>query len=353
MSYRVMRLRKYYDALKTQKPFFKTSLRQKAKILGNISVFFRSNKSLVLKHKPITAQIEPTSLCNLRCEMCIRDKIGVPIGSMKFEDFKKILDKLDCLFKIHLSGQGESFLNKELFRMIEYANERGALVNINTNAMLFSSELIEKICGVEIGELAVSLESTKKEAYEAIRKGAKFDTVMSNIQELNSKLKEKKKSTIVSFAVTILKDNVEEIPEFVKLAEKTGVKKVIFQTLQNKEDYISKYSKEAKQQAVSNLRESIKGKINEAKQIAKKGKISVIFDEEKSRGCLWPWRGIYINWEGNVTACCKILDYRKPVMGNLLKQDFWDVWNGKEYQMFRVMLRERKAPMPCVGCEMV
>ena len=94
-------------------------------------------------------------------------------------------------------------------------------------------------------------------------------------------------------------------------------------------------------------------KLGEAKTLAKKYNINLIFDEKKSNGCIWPWRMIYIGWDGYVTVCCKILDYKKPEIGNLLKEDFWKIWNSKHYQMFRRMLRQRKAPYPCKGCNMV
>ena len=93
--------------------------------------------------------------------------------------------------------------------------------------------------------------------------------------------------------------------------------------------------------------------MREVKEIAKKEDISVIFDEEKSSGCLWPWRMMYVTWNGYVTPCCKILDYRNPLMGNLLEENFWKIWNSKKYQMFRKMLRKREPPKYCVGCNMV
>lgn len=348
-----MRLNKYYDAIRTNKPFFKTSLKQKIKILKNILIFFIDKRKLIIRNKPIIAQIEPTSLCNLKCEMCIRDKIGISMGNMTLENFKKILEKLDCLFKIHLSGQGEPFLNKDFFKMVKCANDRGIIVNTNTNATLLNDNVIKKICNVEIGEIAISIESTKKDIYEKIRKGAKFDKVIENVKNLNEKIREKNKKTIVSFAVTILKDNIDEIENFVRLTKIIGIKKIIFQIIQEKEDYVSKYNKNAKKQITSKLKTLIKQKMKEAKKIAKKNNIILIFDEEKSKGCIWPWRSIYITWNGYVTPCCKILDYKKPYMGNILKEDFWKIWNGKEYQMFRKLLKERKAPLPCRGCNMV
>ena len=350
-----MRLRKYHDVIKTNRPFFKSPLKQKIKISYNIFKFWKNNlkKPLILSNKPVVAQIEPTSMCNLKCAMCIRDKIGVPIGTMSFENFKKILIQLDSLFKIHLSGQGEAFLNKELFKMVNYANKRGIVVNLNTNATLFSEEVIKKICDVEIGEIAISIESTKKKEYEQIRKGANFYKVMESIKKLNYYLKKNKKRTIVSFAVTILKENIEELPEFIKFSNNLGIKKIIVQTIQEKEDYIKNYNEDAKKNTTSNYKKKLGAKINESKKIAKEKKIEFIFDEEKSKGCIWPWRSIYITWNGNVTPCCKILDYKKDGMGNLFTDNFWKIWNGKKYQIFRKLLRKRQAPLPCRGCNMV
>ena len=349
-----MRLTKYYDALRTNTPFFKTSSKQKARILFNILKFFIDKGKFVIRNRPVVAQIEPNSTCNLKCEMCIREKIGVPIGTMNFEDFKKILEKLDCLFKIHLSGQGEPFLNKDFFKMVEYANQRGILVNTNTNATLLDEEAIRKICDVDMGEIGISIESPEEKTYEKIRKGAKFEELMRNIKNLTKKIKEENKKTIVSFAITILKENVDDIPKFVKLAERVGIKKIVFQTMQNKEDYLSKYSAKTRKQGVFDLAGKIEEKMEEAIKIAKEKGIILIFDEGKSStGCVWPWRSIYISWNGFVTACCKILDYRTPYLGNILKEDLWKVWNGDEYQKFRRLLKDRKAPLPCRGCSMV
>jgi radical SAM protein with 4Fe4S-binding SPASM domain len=352
MGYGLMRFKKYYVALKTNKPLLKTTFAQKSKIILNIIKFFMSYGNPVLKNKPVVAQIEATSHCNLKCKMCIRDKMGIPIGNMSFEDFKIILNKMDSLFKIHLQGQGESFLNPELFKMIRYANKRGVLIMLNTNGTILTPKIIEEICNVEIGGITVSIDSVKKENYEKIRIGANFEKVLNNVKSLTTRLKERKKGTVVSLATVILRDNLNELPYFVHLASKLGAKRILFQTIQGKKDYVDKYDAMTKKQ-VNLTKENLKDKIEETKRLAKKEGINVVFDQEKSTGCVWPWRSIYITWNGYVTPCCKILDYRKPLFGNLLKEDFWKIWNGKDYQTYRKLLIKRKAPLNCLGCNNV
>src|SRR3989344_4960357 len=182
MNYRLMRFRKYYDAMRTNKSFMHAPLKQQFKILLNALRFLRNYRKrfLMINNKPVTAQIEPTSKCNLRCKFCVREKMGVPFGTMSFENFRKILDKLDCLFKINLSGQGELFLNPELFNMIHYANKRGILINISSNGTLLTKEIIDKICRVDIGEIGISVDSTKKEKYEKLRINADFNKLLEN-----------------------------------------------------------------------------------------------------------------------------------------------------------------------------
>jgi radical SAM protein with 4Fe4S-binding SPASM domain len=351
-----MRLAKYYDTIKTNRPFFKAPLKQKYKITLNVVRFLKNNlkKPLTINNSPITAQIEPTSLCNLKCKMCIREKENVPLGEMSFENFKKIMENLGPLYKVGIAGQGELFLNKDIFKMIDYATKKGSLVHIVSNGTLLTKEIINKICESEIGEIDISLDSVHKKKYEKIRVGANFDEVCENIKNLASELKKKKKGTIVAISTVVFKDNMEEIPEFVKLAKELGVNKIAFQTLQAKENYFKAYDKEMKGQIVRGNEEELRKKIEEAKKIAKEKGMRLIFDEIKSPGCLWPWRGIYVNWKGDVTVCCKVIDYKNPKLGNLLEEDFWKIWNSRNYQIFRQQIRQKKVPFDCCkGCNMI
>lgn len=355
VDYKLMRFRKYYDAIRTNKSFIKASLKDKYNIISNVLKFFNisQEKPLVIKNKPVTAQIEPTAECNLKCKFCVRYSGKVPIGRMSLENFKKIIDKLEGLYKLGISGQGELFIHPEVFDMIKYANDKGILVNINSNGTLITKDVIEKLCKLDIGEIGISVDSTKKEKYEKVRIGANHNKLLENIKNLTDELKKRKKESIVTISPIIFKNNIDEIPEFVNLAEKLGVKKVAFQTLQTKENYLKSYSKEMKSQVIKEEIEKLKEKMKEGKKLADEKGITIIFDEEESPGCVWPWRGIYIAWDGEITPCCKIVETKEYSMGNILKQNFWDVWNGEKYQNLRRLLRERKPYFACRGCNRI
>jgi MoaA/NifB/PqqE/SkfB family radical SAM enzyme len=77
---------------------------------------------------PLHLDIEVTSYCNLLCPMCPRTH-RVQQGKwenrmMKFSTFQKIIDEgaAKGLKAINLNNFGESLYNKEIVKMISYAN---------------------------------------------------------------------------------------------------------------------------------------------------------------------------------------------------------------------------------------
>ena len=67
---------------------------------------------------------------------------------MTFERFKEILAYFPKKYSTHITitAEGEPFLNKDIFKMIEYAKkERNLFVNSSTNGVLLTDDQIGKI----------------------------------------------------------------------------------------------------------------------------------------------------------------------------------------------------------------
>ena len=79
---------------------------------------------------PYALMIEPSDLCNLNCSICYTQKIKRKRNHnfLSFNEFKKIIDnaKNYCVY-INLWIAGEPLLNKELERMISYANKKNII----------------------------------------------------------------------------------------------------------------------------------------------------------------------------------------------------------------------------------
>jgi radical SAM protein with 4Fe4S-binding SPASM domain len=53
--------------------------------------------------------------------------------------------------------------------------------------------------------------------------------------------------------------------------------------------------------------------------------------------CFYPWSYILIKASGDIQSCPAVFGPdRKPVMGNILKQDFETIWMGEPFRKFRI-----------------
>ncbi|MFH1455572.1 MAG: radical SAM protein [archaeon] len=338
-----MRIKRYSTILqKYIKLTKKRSLPKNVQISSNLANYFTAKKKTYCKNKPISAQIEPTLRCNLRCKMCFRDKFAC--GDMSFEQYKEVLNKLNKVVKLHLQGLGEPFLHKDIFKMIDYAANKGIIVTATSNGTMFSPKIIEQLKHSKLSELGISVDSTKKELYESIRIGANFDKVKQNIKNLT-----KATTNIDIFlAVVILKENMEDIPNFVDFAKSLGIKKIIFQAVQSKEDFVENYEKDFNSLVVED-KKLIRSLIGKAKNRGKNLGVNVVYDETVIK-CVWPWRNIYVTWQGEVTPCCMVVDPKELKLGNILKQPFNKIWNGEKYRYLRYALLNYKPVKSCEGC---
>jgi hypothetical protein len=92
---------------------------------------------------PPILQIEPTNMCNLRCLTCATgtELMRRPEALMSFEMYRNIIDQVKnyvCLLVFW--SWGEPFINKDAFRMIRYAKDRGILVHTSTNGHFFATK---------------------------------------------------------------------------------------------------------------------------------------------------------------------------------------------------------------------
>ena len=72
------------------------------------------------------------------------------------------------------------------------------------------------------------------------------------------------------------------------------------------------------------------------------GKASSKSSTEKNiNPCIWPWSGIVINWDGNVSPCC-IVDDPESDFNNIKNVEISKIWNSEEYISSRSEFGDRK-----------
>ncbi|MBI4680528.1 MAG: radical SAM protein [Nitrospirae bacterium] len=140
---------------------------------------------------PLFIDVEVTSACNLKCPFCATTFRGdiIKKGFMSFELCKKIIDEgaNNNLYGVKFNIRGEPLLHPRIHEFVKYAKDKGLIdVYFNTNAMLLNEETSQKLIDGGLDRLSISFEGYTKEVYEKYRVGAVFETVLTNIERMQS-----------------------------------------------------------------------------------------------------------------------------------------------------------------------
>ncbi len=280
---------------------------------------------------PLHLDIEVTSYCNLACPMCPRTH-RVALGKwknkmMKFETFKKIIDEgtEKGLKAINLNNFGESFFNKKLVEMIEYAKSKGVLdVMLHTNGTVMDEILAERIINSGLDRIIFSLDSITKEIYEKIRIGAKFEDTIKNVK-MFYKVREKmcKYKPVIRVSMVRMKENDHEANKFEKFWGPYA-DEVTYTDYRNQDglDTADRYTKFKK--------------------------------ENKSYSCPALWQRLTVNATGEVTACCRDAG-KRLTLGKIDEKNksLTNIWNGDKLKESRIMHENKQAYLidACNGCD--
>lgn len=302
--------------------------------------------------QPFRLYIEPTTRCNLECQMCYFPTSERPKQDLSFNNFLKILDHFPYLQDLQLQGIGEPLLNPDIFRMIKYAKTRRIRVGSFTNAALINPDMSEKIASSGLDWLNLSLDGANSNTYEIIRKGARFEEVIKNIKNL-TEIK-RRKNIQISIWFTAMKTNVLELPAIIGLAKRLGIKKVVAQGIHFwGSDFCRDYlKKDSLLEDIDLARKTFIQATKEARRLKVKLDFRPrYFKKRTKRICRWPWVSCFITVEGFVTPCCvqgsdpEIINF-----GNIFEKDFAEMWNGPQYQDFRRRLKNKHLPEICRDC---
>jgi radical SAM protein with 4Fe4S-binding SPASM domain len=269
---------------------------------------------------PVHVTIEPTNACQLRCPVC-ETGAGIlrrPKGVMSLDAFKAVMAKLggqvDTLL---LYFMGETFLNPQAYAMIEHAARKGILVSICTNGESINPELLSR-SGVD--EVSFQIGGMTNETHARYRVGGHLDKVLSNLETL---VRIDNDGVQINLGFIVMKHNEHEVDKFRQYSERLGVKGQVISPC---------------------VRTLEQGKLflpaNKEYWIYDEGAFDRGILKPKSvprNRCWWIYYSTVVMLNGDVVPCCRDAqgDF---VMGNILQQNFADIWNGEKYRKFRKLV---------------
>jgi MoaA/NifB/PqqE/SkfB family radical SAM enzyme len=171
----------------------------------------------------------------------------------------------------------------------------------------------------------------------------------------------------LSLWLTGLRETLEQLPAFIRLAHETGVREVHLQRLVYFEsDPIGLARQES---SLFEGQDVIEGNyLLEAEKIA--AELGVLFDasgagepetslrrlpgEAPWSLCRRPWSLMYFTAHGRALPCCvapfSMRGYANFTLGDAKTTPIREIWNGPEYRAFRKALLSENPPEACAGC---
>ena len=180
---------------------------------------------------PTVMEFELDNTCNLECVMCTGDYSSLiranrekraPLKDPYDDAFVQQLEEfIPFLEEVKFYG-GEPFLIEIYLKIIDLIIKIKPTVSIQiqTNGTVLNNRvraLLEKANA----NINVSIDSLQKERYESIRVNANFDRVMENLQAFHTYTKSK--GTNLYLSTCAFRQNWEELPDFVRFANKLDV----------------------------------------------------------------------------------------------------------------------------------
>jgi MoaA/NifB/PqqE/SkfB family radical SAM enzyme len=332
-------------------------------------------------HSPIADElprelyVEATNRCNSRCQTCIRTfQQSEPLRDLSLVEFRGIVDQFPILDRVVLHGIGEPLLNAELPAMIRYVKERhpAATVLFNSNAVLLDEDWQRALIDAELDEFRVSLDAATAATYAKIRGMDAFDTVTENVR-LFARLLRGAQRPRLSFWLTAMRENLDELPALVDLAAEIGMPEVYVQRLVLIESGLARAGQSlygqlgaqeeaaldaaARRAILRGVRFRASGLASPRQSLRPENAVdtpSDITQDAPWSACYRMWTTTYITANGNVLPCCisafSTTDYDGLVLGNAFQTPFAQIWNGENYARRRRALQTMQPLHPCELC---
>lgn len=286
-----------------------------------------------VKYGPQALWIEAANFCNLECEGCWVPAISQKMTHrvMDFDLYKKIVDDIsDTAILIMLQMSGESFLNKHMLDMMEYAHRKKIIVWTSTNgSFLTSDDWGEKIVQSGIDTLYFSISGTNQQEYEKYHRKGNLEYVIDNIKKIQ-KAKDKlcSKTPYLVSRILITDDNNLSLQKSRQFCKDLGIGMHVRYVYL---EYIFDGLDDPKKNKIKVTSSCEPGKIN--------------------NHCMGLWLSAAVQSNGIVLPCC-LNQLGVPELGDVNRDRFNAIWKNDKFNEFRkAILSNRKTLGGCAYCD--
>jgi len=279
--------------------------------------------------------IELTSKCNLKCVHCTlqTQNYDAQGKELSAELVEKVIEELFEKYKnlrVNLQGVGEPSLHPEFIYLIKFISDKGYVVETTSNLLAASKESYKQLFDNGLDRLAISIDSLDEDLIKKTRAGTKVKILLENIEYLANLYSSKIKiQTVVSNL------NIEHIDLIYDFLKKIGLKNWQLIYLNNHDG----------SEGISS-----ENKILLTSKLTNYSDMNILYPQEPAEQiCPQPFNTLHINSLGYVMPCCVYWDNNIINFGNINKENIHDIFNSKEFNMFRESVNMKKSDI-CKGC---
>ena len=313
-----------------------------------------------------------TSRCNLKCKMCSAyDFRQAKFKEMQVTDLQRLVQQVRHFSPSFYFGGGEPLIRDDIVALVQTVKDAGLRLGIVSNGLRLTSDIRRDFIRFGLDHILISIHGPE-ETHDRITgvKGS-FKKTTSNIEAF---CREKKK-TFVMLNFVVSSDNLHKMRDLVLLGKELGVDKVRIEHLL----FITEEERQVHEEwcdmmcppplmamkevstlvcqigAVRDFSMELPLLVNEIKKefgdfvfvkpALSEKEIEAWYSHRyrSQRRCVFVWRSLFIDPEGNVIPC---QHYAGLTMGNINKEPLLEIWNSRRYRMFRSLIRRGIAP----GC---
>jgi len=281
---------------------------------------------------PFIIQVEPSSLCNLRCVFCpITDnKENVKKEMMKLQTFLKMVDQCkgfpEPIKFLRFIGVGEPLLNKDLPEMIAYAKQSGVFdkIEITSNGTLLKPDLSDKLLSSGLDILRVSLQAIDEATFSALC-AAKGEGSIENIKQNLRYFYDKRQKCVL----------------YIKISD------IAVKTETEQKTFYAEYGDICDFIFIENI-VPIWPDFKQNITLGSKSRFGRGESNERSV-CIQPFKLLCVTADGGVIPCSA--DWKRYLtLGNLNEITLPEIWNGEELKKLRISLLDGTSNNQCSIC---
>ncbi len=324
-----------------------------------------------------------TNYCNYKCVMCEHGIGAVPHKAHYPDELAdrmiEFFNRAEQSYRVALTGLGESLMSPAFYRIVDAVKNPLVRFHFCSNAALLTTDRIDWILSSPFSHLNVSLDAASAETYHKIRR-ADWHRVIRNLEVFADRLAKSGRSDMrLILNMTLMKENLGEVKDFVALAKRLGASAYVNQlnyyphhdqwpVLEfsdfrfSYKDQVLHGSTEVEQCLASASdfarEQGVRFKVEDSMRPLLDGQSKALQGAEKLaddavqpiQRCPYPWVGdpdgtAVVTAEGSVQMCCLQSAIGRVDENNSLEQ----VWNGSTAQEVRQNMLEGKIPGPCAN----